>query len=74
MEESNDTLCVGIDLGTSRSSISASNSERHVIDSYVGWPMDMVARKLVKNRFSSAVTLSTIARCSTYAGRWSAAS
>src|ERR1044071_1457390 len=48
MEESNDTLCVGIDLGTSRSSISASTGERHVIDSYVGWPMDMVARKLVK--------------------------
>jgi rod shape-determining protein MreB len=39
---------VGIDLGTSRSSISASNGERHVIDSYVGWPVDMVARKLVK--------------------------
>jgi molecular chaperone DnaK (HSP70) len=36
MEESNDTLCVGIDLGTSRSSISASSGERHVIDSYVG--------------------------------------
>ena len=48
MEESNEILCVGIDLGTSRSSISASNSERHVIDSYVGWPVDMVARKLVK--------------------------
>ena len=48
MEESNDSLCVGIDLGTSRSSISASSGERHVIDSYVGWPMDMVARKLVK--------------------------
>ena len=48
MEESNDTLCVGIDLGTSRSSISASSGERHVIDSYVGWPMDMVARKLDK--------------------------
>ena len=48
MEEGNDTLCVGIDLGTSRSSISASNGERHVIDSYVGWPVDMVARKLVK--------------------------
>ena len=48
MEESNDTLCVGIDLGTSRSSISASNGERHVVDSYVGWPVDMVARKLVK--------------------------
>jgi rod shape-determining protein MreB len=48
MEETNETLCVGIDLGTSRSSISASNGERHVIDSYVGWPADMVARKLVK--------------------------
>ncbi len=48
MEETNDTLCVGIDLGTSRSSISASNGERHVVDSYVGWPVDMVARKLVK--------------------------
>jgi rod shape-determining protein MreB len=48
MDEMNDILCVGIDLGTSRSSISASNGERHVIDSYVGWPIDMVARKLVK--------------------------
>jgi rod shape-determining protein MreB len=48
MEESNETLCVGIDLGTSRSSISASSGERHVVDSYVGWPVDMVARKLVK--------------------------
>ena len=48
MEESNELLCVGIDLGTSRSSISASNGERHVIDSYVGWPLDMVARKIVK--------------------------
>lgn len=48
MEESNETLAVGIDLGTSRSSISASNGERHVIDSYVGWPVDLVARKLVK--------------------------
>jgi rod shape-determining protein MreB len=48
MDDANETLCVGIDLGTSRSSISASNDERHVIDSYVGWPVDMVARKLVK--------------------------
>jgi hypothetical protein len=50
MEESNETLCVGIDLGTSKP-ISASNGERHVIDSYVGWPVDMVARKLVKKPF-----------------------
>lgn len=48
MDDANETLCIGIDLGTSRSSISASNGERHVIDSYVGWPVDMVARKLIK--------------------------
>ena len=48
MEETNEAICVGIDLGTSRSSISASSGERHLIDSYVGWPVDMVARKLVK--------------------------
>jgi rod shape-determining protein MreB and related proteins len=48
MEEIKETLSVGIDLGTSRSAISASNGERHVIDSYVGWPVDMVARRLVK--------------------------
>jgi len=48
MEETNETISMGIDLGTSRSSVSASNGERHVIDSYVGWPLDLVARKLVK--------------------------
>jgi rod shape-determining protein MreB len=41
-------LNVGIDLGTSRSAISASNGERFVVDSYVGWPLDMVARKVLK--------------------------
>ena len=46
--EDNETLCVGIDLGTSRSAISASNGERHLVESYVGWPVDMVARKLVQ--------------------------
>jgi rod shape-determining protein MreB len=48
MEETNEALCLGIDLGTSRSSVSASNGERHVVDSYVGWPLDMVARKVAK--------------------------
>jgi rod shape-determining protein MreB len=48
VDDKNERLCVGIDLGTSRSSISASNGERHVVDSYVGWPVDMVARKLAK--------------------------
>src|SRR5438045_1952936 len=41
-------LHVGIDLGTSRSAISASNGERFVVDSYVGWPADMVAKKILK--------------------------
>lgn len=50
MEQHEETICVGIDLGTSRSSISASNGDRHVVDSYVGWPMDMVARKVVKKQ------------------------
>jgi rod shape-determining protein MreB len=48
MSDTKGVLHVGIDLGTSRSSVSASNGERYVIDSYVGWPVDMVARKLVK--------------------------
>lgn len=48
MSESKDTLKVGIDLGTSRSSVTASNGERHVVESYVGWPADMVARKVLK--------------------------
>jgi rod shape-determining protein MreB len=39
---------VGIDLGTSRSSISSSSGARHMVDSYVGWPLDMVARKVLK--------------------------
>src|SRR5690606_17531148 len=40
-------LSVGIDLGTSQSAIAASDGGRHLVDSYVGWPVDMVARKVV---------------------------
>ena len=47
-KEKKEVLQVGIDLGTSRSSISASNGQRHVVESYVGWPLDMVARKVLK--------------------------
>ncbi|MEM6796102.1 MAG: rod shape-determining protein [Acidobacteriota bacterium] len=47
MSESN-VINVGVDLGTSRSVVSASNGQRHVIESYVGWPVDMVARKVLK--------------------------
>ena len=48
MSQTSDILHVGVDLGTSHSAISASNGEHHVIESYVGWPVDMVARKVVK--------------------------
>ena len=43
-----DVLHVGIDLGTSRSSISTSSGAHQVVESYVGWPVDMVAKKVVK--------------------------
>lgn len=48
MSDGSEVLNVGIDLGTSRSAVSASNGERHVVESYVGWPRDMVARKVLK--------------------------
>ncbi|MEO8195379.1 MAG: rod shape-determining protein [Thermoanaerobaculia bacterium] len=41
-------LSVGVDLGTSQSAISTSAGGHFVVDSYVGWPVDMVARKVVK--------------------------
>jgi rod shape-determining protein MreB len=47
MSQKNDVLFVGIDLGTSRSSISASNGQRQWIESYVGWPKDFVAAQVV---------------------------
>lgn len=40
-------LYVGIDLGTSSSAIVASNGIRNWIDSYVGWPKDFIAAKVV---------------------------
>lgn len=48
MGKDKEVLNVGIDLGTSRSAISASNGQQHVVESYVGWPLDMVARKILK--------------------------
>ncbi len=39
---------VGIDLGTSRSSIITSDGRKEMVESYVGWPVDMVAKKLLK--------------------------
>ncbi|MFN0009973.1 MAG: MamK family actin-like protein [Planctomycetota bacterium] len=41
-------LYLGIDLGTSRTSVSASNGVRESIASYVGYPKDVVSKKLLK--------------------------
>jgi len=41
-------LYLGIDLGTSRTSVSASNGVRESLPSFVGYPRDVVSRKLLK--------------------------
>jgi rod shape-determining protein MreB len=41
-------LYLGIDLGTSRTSVSASNGLRETVASYVGYPKDVVSRKLLR--------------------------
>ncbi len=38
-------LLLGLDLGTSRSSIVSMNGPRKVIETYVGWPKDSISRK-----------------------------
>jgi rod shape-determining protein MreB len=43
-----EVLLLGIDLGTSRSSIVGLNGTRKTIDSYVGYPKDAVSRKMLK--------------------------
>jgi rod shape-determining protein MreB and related proteins len=42
-------LLMGIDLGTSRSSIVSMRGARKTVLSYVGWPKDAVSRKLLGN-------------------------
>ncbi len=46
-ETGKDTLYVGIDLGTSRSSIAANNGTRAWTESYVGWPRDFISAKVL---------------------------
>src|SRR3954471_17532546 len=47
-DASQGVLYVGIDLGTSHTAISASNGTRAVFDSIVGYPKDVVSKKLLK--------------------------
>jgi len=44
---SDEILNIGIDLGTSRSAISASNGVKNWMESFVGWPKDFVAQKVL---------------------------
>jgi rod shape-determining protein MreB len=48
MTKNTQHLLVGIDLGTSQSAIATSGGDREVVDSYVGWPVDAVAKKILK--------------------------
>src|SRR5215510_13352020 len=41
-------LYLGIDLGTSRTSVAASNGVRVTLSSHVGYPKDVVSKKLLK--------------------------
>jgi rod shape-determining protein MreB len=43
-------LFVGIDLGTSSSAIVASNGKKNWVESYVGWPKDFIAEKVMGKR------------------------
>src|SRR5438477_9302365 len=48
MGETENALLLGIDLGTSRSSIVSMEGARKTVESYVGWPRDPVSRKHLK--------------------------
>jgi len=48
LKKDHGVLYLGIDLGTSRTSVSASNGVRETVSSYVGYPKDVVSRKLLQ--------------------------
>ncbi len=47
-DKSEGVVYLGIDLGTSRTSVTASNGVRETVSSYVGYPKDVVSKKLLK--------------------------
>jgi len=46
-QEGDSALYIGIDLGTSRSSISASNGTQELVESYIGWPRDFISAQVL---------------------------
>ncbi len=52
MKQKDDNIFyVGIDLGTSRSSICAGNGSKKWVESFVGWPKDFISLKVVGKPF-----------------------
>jgi rod shape-determining protein MreB len=49
LSRKSEALFVGIDLGTSRASVAASNGVREVIPTYVGYPKDNISEELLGN-------------------------
>lgn len=49
-EKDKNILHIGMDLGTSRSAVASSNGQRQWVESYVGWPHDFVAKKMLGER------------------------
>jgi rod shape-determining protein MreB len=47
-EKDQGVLYIGIDLGTSRTSVAASNGVRDTLPSFVGYPKDVISRKLLQ--------------------------
>ena len=48
----NEIIYLGIDLGTSRTSITSSNGVRETVWSYVGYPKDHVAKKKMGGKYA----------------------
>ncbi|MCA8944394.1 MAG: rod shape-determining protein [Planctomycetes bacterium] len=48
LQKEHGVLYIGMDLGTSRTSVTASNGVRETVFSIVGYPKDIVSRKLLK--------------------------
>ena len=45
-----DILCIGLDLGTSQSSIATSTGVRSTVTSVVGWPKDLISYKFLQKQ------------------------
>jgi hypothetical protein len=66
-----ETVYLGIDLGTSRTSITTSTGSRETVWSYVGYPKDHVARKKFGGRDVIYARKPSITACHwTSFGRW----